>query len=191
MRSRVYVTVWCPSVHPSYSFAEAARCTAANAGSATFTADVGSRTWTRCSYVDGGDEQASGVARREHAAHVHAGQPGERVQVRGRGLPREAEDPRHRSLDRAAEARAQSQLRRRRVLPRGSACQRATRSEGAATSVSNFTFQAASLYAAYAFSALTLLVGRQEGHPACKKLSGGVLAWLSVWSAVQTSIWPS
>jgi len=30
------------------------------------------------------------------------------------------------------------------------------------------------------FSALTLLVGRQEGHPACKKLSGEVLAWLSV-----------
>ena len=30
-----------------------------------------------------------------------------------------------------------------------------------------------------AFSALTLLVGRQEGHPACKKQSGGVLAWLS------------
>jgi len=30
--------------------------------------------------------------------------------------------------------------------------------------------------------ALTLLVGRQEGHPACKKQSGGVLAWLSVWS---------
>jgi len=30
------------------------------------------------------------------------------------------------------------------------------------------------------FSALTLLVGQQEGHPACKKLSGGVLAWLSV-----------
>jgi len=27
---------------------------------------------------------------------------------------------------------------------------------------------------------LTLLVGRQEGHPACKKLSGGVLVWLSV-----------
>ena len=26
-----------------------------------------------------------------------------------------------------------------------------------------------------AFSALTLLVGRQEGHPACKKLSGGVV----------------
>jgi len=33
---------------------------------------------------------------------------------------------------------------------------------------------------------LTLLVGWQEGHPACKKLSGGVLAWLSVWSKVQT-----
>ena len=35
------------------------------------------------------------------------------------------------------------------------------------------------------FSALTLLVGRQEGHPACRKLSVGVLAWLSVWSEVQ------
>jgi len=42
-----------------------------------------------------------------------------------------------------------------------------------------------------AFSALTLLVGWQEGHPACKKQSGGVLAWLSVWSEVQTCIWPS
>ena len=41
------------------------------------------------------------------------------------------------------------------------------------------------------FSALTLLVGRQEGHRACKKLSGEVLAWLSVWSEVQTCIWPS
>jgi len=38
------------------------------------------------------------------------------------------------------------------------------------------------LSALFTFSALTLLVGRQEGHPACKKLSGGVLAWLSVWS---------
>jgi len=43
----------------------------------------------------------------------------------------------------------------------------------------------------YPFSALTLLVGRQEGHPACKKLNSGVLAWLSVWSKVQTCIWPS
>jgi len=39
-----------------------------------------------------------------------------------------------------------------------------------------------------AFSALTLLVGRQEGHPACKKLSGAVLAWLSAWSEQQTCI---
>ena len=38
-----------------------------------------------------------------------------------------------------------------------------------------------------AFSALTLLAGRQEGHPACKKLSGGVLAWLSAWSELQTT----
>jgi len=42
-----------------------------------------------------------------------------------------------------------------------------------------------------AFSALTLLVEWQEGHPACKKTSGGVLAWLSVWSEMQTCIWPS
>jgi len=44
---------------------------------------------------------------------------------------------------------------------------------------------------ALAFSALTLLVGRQEGHPACKKLSGGVQAWLSVCSEVQSCIRPS
>jgi len=43
----------------------------------------------------------------------------------------------------------------------------------------------------FAFSALTLLVGQQEVHPACKKLSGEVLVWLSVWSEVQTCIWPS
>jgi len=48
-----------------------------------------------------------------------------------------------------------------------------------------------SLYVTLAFSALTLLVGRQEGHPACKKLSGGVLAWLSALSEVQTCIWPA
>ena len=41
------------------------------------------------------------------------------------------------------------------------------------------------------FSALTLLVGWQEGHPACKKLSSGVLVWLSALSEVQTCIWPS
>jgi len=48
-----------------------------------------------------------------------------------------------------------------------------------------------STYECVAFSALTLLVGRQEGHPACKKQSGGVLAWFSVWSKVQTCIWPN
>jgi len=46
------------------------------------------------------------------------------------------------------------------------------------------------LSAQYASSALTLLVGWQEEHPACKKQSGGVLVWLSVWSKVQTCIWP-
>jgi len=38
------------------------------------------------------------------------------------------------------------------------------------------------------FSALTLLLGWQEGHLACKRLSGGVLAWVSVWSEVQICI---
>jgi len=46
-------------------------------------------------------------------------------------------------------------------------------------------------YCYLAFVALTLLVGRQEGQPACKKLSGGVLAWLPVWSKMHTCIWPS
>ena len=49
-----------------------------------------------------------------------------------------------------------------------------------------------------AFSALTLLVWRQKGHPACKKLSGGVLVWLSVlpsvlwrcWLGGRKGIWP-
>ena len=42
-----------------------------------------------------------------------------------------------------------------------------------------------------AFSALMLLVEWQEGHPAWKKLSGRVLAWLFVWSEVQICIWLS
>jgi len=42
----------------------------------------------------------------------------------------------------------------------------------------------------FAFSALMLLVGRQEGHLACKKLSVGVQAWLSDWDKVQICIWP-
>jgi len=31
-----------------------------------------------------------------------------------------------------------------------------------------------------AFSALTLLAGWQEGHPACKKQCSGVLVWVAV-----------
>ena len=38
---------------------------------------------------------------------------------------------------------------------------------------------------------LMLLVGQHEGHLACKRLSGGVLVWLSVCSEVQTCIWSS
>jgi len=42
-----------------------------------------------------------------------------------------------------------------------------------------------------AFRALTLLVGQQEGHPACKKLGGEMLAWLSVWGEMQICICPA
>jgi len=47
------------------------------------------------------------------------------------------------------------------------------------------------IYICLALTALTLLVGRQDWHPSCRKLIGGVLAWLSVWSEVQTCVWPS
>jgi len=46
--------------------------------------------------------------------------------------------------------------------------------------IADFSFSVVHLF--NAFSALTLLVGRQEGHPACKKLNGGVWMWLSVCS---------
>jgi len=36
-----------------------------------------------------------------------------------------------------------------------------------------------------------LLVGRQEGHPVCKKLSGGMLVWLSVSGEVQIAYGPA
>ena len=42
-----------------------------------------------------------------------------------------------------------------------------------------------------AFSALTLLVGQQEEHPACKKLSGGMLVRLCVWVKMQICICPA
>ena len=41
------------------------------------------------------------------------------------------------------------------------------------------------------FSAWMLLVGRQEGHPACKKLSGGMLAWFSVWARCRFAYGPA
>jgi len=40
---------------------------------------------------------------------------------------------------------------------------------------------------ANAFSALTLLVGRQEGHPACKKLSAGVIIYLERGADLHTA----
>ena len=44
----------------------------------------------------------------------------------------------------------------------------------------------------YAFNAVTLLFEWQEGHPGPRKLSGEVLAWLSLLSEVQMiCIWSS
>jgi len=65
----------------------------------------------------------------------------------------------------------------------------------ASSSSSSSSFYCIVLYCLFiyyfinAFSALMLLVGRQEEHPACKKLSGGVLVRLSAWSEVQTCIY--
>jgi len=39
-----------------------------------------------------------------------------------------------------------------------------------------------------AFSAMKLMVWCQEEHPASKKLSDEVLAWLSVWSKMQNDL---
>jgi len=39
--------------------------------------------------------------------------------------------------------------------------------------------------------ALMLLVGRQEGYLACKKITGGMLAWLCLYVKVQICMWPS
>jgi len=51
-------------------------------------------------------------------------------------------------------------------------------------SLSNYTSVLVAFHA-FAFSALTLLVGWQERQLACKKLSGGMLVWLCVWVKVQ------
>jgi len=47
------------------------------------------------------------------------------------------------------------------------------------------------LNAVDAFSALTLLVGWQEGHPACRKPIDGLLAWLSVWARCRFAYGPA
>jgi len=53
-------------------------------------------------------------------------------------------------------------------------------------------YMSVKLFAHIASSALTLLFGQQEEHPACKKMSDEVLAWLSVWSEVQViCMWSS
>ena len=57
-------------------------------------------------------------------------------------------------------------------------------------SISNLTVNIP-FFSRFAFSALTLLVWRPEGHPAYKKLGGGLPAWLSARSEAQTCIRPS
>ena len=41
------------------------------------------------------------------------------------------------------------------------------------------------------FQCFDAVVWWQVGHSACKKLSGGMLAWLSFWGEVQICICPS
>jgi len=43
------------------------------------------------------------------------------------------------------------------------------------SAVKSLDFHAVNLRSVLPFSTLTLLVGRQEGHPACKKLDVGLL----------------
>ena len=125
-----------------------------------------------------------------------------RAAGRGRGMT--PASPRHTRLERRTPtpARAPSSAHRlpaalcqRRRSGRGERWRRATttwrRRRRAPAAFISFLLLFFSRCFSMAFSALMLLVGRQEGHPACKKLTGGVLAWLSVWSEVQTCIWSS
>jgi len=57
--------------------------------------------------------------------------------------------------------------------------------------ITGHIFDEVSYLLVVAFSALTLLVGRQEGHPACKKLECWGAGVVSVWSKVQICIWSS
>ena len=45
-------------------------------------------------------------------------------------------------------------------------------------------------FSACAFSDLMLLDGQQEGHPACKILSNGMLAWLCVYRVSHKKMTP-
>jgi len=83
-----------------------------------------------------------------------------------------------------------SHVKRESLCYEGDLCQVATAKQ--LKIAMNMILMVSLLLSRVAFSALTLLVGRQEGHSACKILSGEVLAWLSVWSEVQMiSIWSS
>ena len=57
-------------------------------------------------------------------------------------------------------------------------------------SLSPFIIIIITLSKSFAFSALTLLVGRQEGHPACKKLWGWWRWALLVWMEWRPAGWP-
>ena len=62
--------------------------------------------------------------------------------------------------------------------------------------LSQFSILMQLLWCMHAFSAMPSVLrrcwlGGRKGIRPVKKLSGGVLAWLSVWSEVQTCIWPS
>jgi len=63
--------------------------------------------------------------------------------------------------------------------------QHGSKSHSSAVTLHMLPFQSNYALAGNAFSALTLLVGRQEERLVCKKLSDEVLVWLSVWKKVK------
>jgi len=55
------------------------------------------------------------------------------------------------------------------ILSTTSDCRRCTQNSSTSRNSSTFHLQYSRVYIVHAFSSLTLLLGRQEGHPACKK----------------------
>jgi len=69
-----------------------------------------------------------------------------------------------------------------------SQCTQNSKEHGVTNTVANKQLIIFLLYCLQCFDAVGWVAGRAYG---LKKLNGGVLAWLSVWSEMQTCTWPS